>query len=499
MGRSIKSKWSYFTLLPALCLGLITDNAQSQDDGRDFTVYLQTTGDWSGQYTGEEIGLSNHTVILYQWMAGQVPEEGPEYVDWDAHLESLEKGIERYVPQDFDGLIILDYERFPISLYHTGYKWIREPRIEAEKELDPEIDDATAKQRAEKKYQPAVQRFYLDTLKRARELRPQAKWGYYALVAFRQNPEHPEADPITADTESMDDRCMWLWENVDAITIPIYTGWFEAEGEHQYIEDQMPDKIKELVRLAKAVEKKTKHRPLTLAYTSCAVEPWGKSDYERVWVSTEQTQRMFDAAYDHGADGMILWQTLANNDERYHNEDQYITLLETQVAEAMRNKGLIAEEDGEEEDSPPDDDNDSALTSETDDYASQRITRRTTVGNRRIIRRHTATQTDDQQSDDSDTLASGTGETVIDLDEKDGLKTGESGKIYIKVNYVTEETGKAKANNQSVKPRLSYQANRYSAEKFRSLLFRYGILQSGSSSGSKAKIVTASSDSSKDE
>lgn len=314
------------SLVAALLTVPVSPDALGWSGNSDFHLYLQTTGDWSGTFTGADLGLDANTRILYEHNAGCLSEQGPEYVDMEAHLAALRTGIDRYLPPDFDGLAILDYEGYPLSLYNKNYSAIREPRIEAVLRQQPSLSREQALAVADAAYQPAVRRFFLESLDLAKQMRPNAKWGYYSLVAADRNA------PATEETRALNDRSTWLWDRVDVICPYSYTGYFELDPEHERIETLMRDKAQEAVRLSRDVESRTGRRPPVYPYVSIRTVYWGLSEYEGSWATAPQVRNFLTAARDGGADGVVLWQSVKNSDPKRRTESEYIDAINTTLA-----------------------------------------------------------------------------------------------------------------------------------------------------------------------
>ena len=315
-------------------LGSVTALAHDPEAALDFRLLLQTTGDWSGRRDTGALGFSENTRIVYQWPGGDLPVEGPEYVDMDKHLAALTSWIEANVEADFDGVGILDYERYPATLYDPWHHGIIESRIEAEKAMDPGISHEEALRRAEKKYQPHIQRVLLGSLNRARQLRPDAAWGYYSFVLYDNHL------PVDDHFRWINDQVSWLWEEVDVIALSLYPWWYQDEPLWPVGRDLLPDKIAEARRLASSAESASGTRPIVLPYQTSEVVSVGSPHY-RKFITPQQTLDYLSAAVKAGADGVILWQHLSDEDPRYKTEEQYWQILDGQVKSAVESLGLL--------------------------------------------------------------------------------------------------------------------------------------------------------------
>lgn len=322
-------------LLASACLAIIAIlgcvqslQASESVDKCDFKLYLQTTGDWSFDFDGAELGFSDHTRILYQHRAGDMPDEGPEFIDLDAHLAALAEGIERDVPAGFDGVLILDYEKYPASLYSPWHTKIRDPRIAAEHELEPGISDEEAERRAAEKYLPHVQRVYLESIRKVWELRPDAKVGMYGMISGDRNLE------VDDRYRWINDQSMWLFEAVDVIARPIYTIWHETDERWSWYGPLFEDKVRESVRLAAAVEEQRGRRPLVLPYVHGRITDT-KSDHADAWLSGSQLCEILNWAHAGGADGCLFWQPCFDDIEPHPTESEYIEVVNSNVRDAL--------------------------------------------------------------------------------------------------------------------------------------------------------------------
>ncbi len=335
--------------------------SQGDNDLSNFKIYLQTSGHWTGSYDGSGSGMTDYNHILYEHQAGALSERGPEFVDMNAHLAAIDSYVETNIPQSFDGLIILDYELYPLSLKnHIAEHWAT-PRIAEEKRKDPTISDDEAMERANARWQVAMERFTIGSADRVRELRPNAKIGYYHLLYY------PLDHSVKDKHREINDAASWFWDEMDAICPTIYVGYHETDPGYAEIAELMPGKVAEAVRIADNVEQSTGKRPAVYPYITHRILDWGgkrHSDHAGEWVTPRQTYDYFASSINAGADGVIIWQDVFEDNPNKPCENEYINeVLTTQVDGVMQylNLGAYAGDTGDDSD----DQSDNRLASST--------------------------------------------------------------------------------------------------------------------------------------
>ncbi|CAK9301246.1 unnamed protein product [Gordionus sp. m RMFG-2023] len=108
----------------------------------------------------------------------------PQKSDISKHLAKVESDLESLVPNtNFDGFAVIDFEKYLPwwSLMNDGiYKIYHDASIAYYRSENPSITNISLiNAGARIDYEMAVKLFILNTIKRLRELRPRAKWGYY--------------------------------------------------------------------------------------------------------------------------------------------------------------------------------------------------------------------------------------------------------------------------------------------------------------------------------
>ncbi len=342
------SRWGFYILIAA-CLSVSACRSNphpldvdlgSQDDSTplegnesdldpSFTLILQTSGDWSGNYTGSYLGFTDHTRILYEHEAAAFNPNGPEYVNFEEHIAKFISAVHEKVPEGFNGIAIIDYEGYPLTLYSPcHHPDICEPRIAQEFTLYPDITLEEAERRANEKYEPFIKKYFLEPLRKAKELRPNAQWGFYSRLSGDRN--LPTDDRHRWKNDQVD----WLWNESNVITRSIYPYWHENEPHWPRTRDLMQDKIEEAARLARNVQTQTGRKPVVLSYVSSRVMS-NQSQYQGQWVTQTQISDQLRSSSSGGADGVIFWENVRNDRPPNPTEQEYIHFLDTIVKASL--------------------------------------------------------------------------------------------------------------------------------------------------------------------
>lgn len=140
-------------------------------------------------YSPELIEIeATHTFVVKN---GGVPQKG----NLDEHLVAFEKKVNELIPDtDYNGLAIIDFELWrPIYRQHwASLAKYRDYSEQIEKEKNPLLSDKEAKIEAMNNFETAARSFMEGTILKAKQMRPQAKWGYYGLPYCFGRGKHAE-------------------------------------------------------------------------------------------------------------------------------------------------------------------------------------------------------------------------------------------------------------------------------------------------------------------
>ncbi len=254
--RLLRCLGTSLTILAATSCAIAQSGDGSDDPDSDFRYYFSVTTDpweknrgrdWGGQVRFNEDIMSRDFVILYMHLTGNYPKAGPHLSTdpayMQAHLDKLVLDLEKQIPDpNFSGIAILDYEAFRAV-------WDRvwnHPSDEGPDAVDEDFrDDWTDHIRAtysgfdsmseteqgqllRETWEAAVKDLFLNSINKAREVRPHARWGFYGYPYrfFTHRREAPDGVISYGDGthhgSDLNDRLQWMWDAVDIIAPSVY-------------------------------------------------------------------------------------------------------------------------------------------------------------------------------------------------------------------------------------------------------------------------------------
>ncbi|KAK6738811.1 hypothetical protein RB195_020734 [Necator americanus] len=110
----------------------------------------------------------------------------PQKCDLEKHLQEVANNITKRIPQqNFSGLGIIDLEEWRPLFDENGYgtkRVYQNVSIKIAKEnLRNEQDEKKIKKKAIKEFNKAAKKFFVGTIKKAKNMRKKAKWGFYGF------------------------------------------------------------------------------------------------------------------------------------------------------------------------------------------------------------------------------------------------------------------------------------------------------------------------------
>jgi hyaluronoglucosaminidase len=168
------------------------------------------TGKLAPNVSLEGTPITRDALIMYEHDFGTYPrfyKGNPEHggtpieVNIDAHLAELRKDVEKYVPADFSGWAIIDYESWD-PVYSACKEEYRQRARAIVRQRHPNRSDADIERLAKVAWESAARTFLERTIELCKQMRPKARWGYYGVPWGHQG----EAA-----------RLEWLWSASDAL------------------------------------------------------------------------------------------------------------------------------------------------------------------------------------------------------------------------------------------------------------------------------------------
>ena len=248
------------------------------------------------------------------------------------HLDQLRADVIRWIPDaNFSGLALVDKEDweplFCANFVSGGSRFYNIYSEELIRKTHPRYNTSQLQAAAALAFDTAAKDFYLQSLAAARQLRPQAKWGYFAQpseIDRGASAEHVQS------VRAINARLGWLYAAVDFLAPEIYVQEFPGQphpcGPHAAqprcselnLTSQTAEAIADSIRLADAVELAGGKRPAVLPYGSIVYRDLSPKPPASVpqpyMVDREGVAATIQVAASLGAEGVILWGSGTDTD-----------------------------------------------------------------------------------------------------------------------------------------------------------------------------------------
>ena len=273
----------------------------------DFSFQWSVTGDYASSVNIDAYPIERDTVIFYAYMLGMVPRivndevfhgGAPQLGDLEAHLARIESDLNSYVPDpEWDGYAVIDYEAWP-TYWEGAYPEVQEISREHVRRNHPGYTRQEVEARAKAEFEAGAREFLLATIQRCRELRPNAKWGYFIWQRYFAD----YAPPLSS--------LMWLWDASDALYPSVYPTRFSVDGpptnqwqaRWDHYEQKFADRVFALRQLVGP------DKPI-FAYIQRKYMDWNQR-YGGQSINDIDIDMAIYAPLRTGADGAMIWETL---------------------------------------------------------------------------------------------------------------------------------------------------------------------------------------------
>ncbi|KAL7843764.1 hypothetical protein AOLI_G00252760 [Acnodon oligacanthus] len=324
------TRWPLYSQKPFL----LAWNAPTEDCGPRYGIRLQLDQFQIVASPNEGFVRQNLT-IFYKERLGLYPyykQDGtpvngglPQLASLEEHLDKMQRGIDRYIRESAKGLAVLDWEEWrPLWIRNWDAKDIyREKSRQLISEKNPGWSLDHVAKVAQQDFELSARRFMLQTLRQAKNLRPQQLWGFYLFPDCYNHNYRGNQDNYTGrcpDVEmTRNDQLMWLWTESTALYPSIYMSRMlkDETSRRQFVRNR----VREGMRLASVGNGTT--RPV-FVYTrptySNGVEPLTEVDL----IST------IGESVSLGAAGVIFW-----GDSNYASSNVICSSLSSYLRESL--------------------------------------------------------------------------------------------------------------------------------------------------------------------
>ncbi|KIH64304.1 hyaluronoglucosaminidase [Ancylostoma duodenale] len=217
----------------------------------------------------------------------EAQEEHDRNHNLEQHLAVVEKQIKREIPdENFDGIAVIDVEEFrPLYSMNWGEKEVykKQSKLLIESQY-PHFTPKDVEYWAEIHHNKAAKRFFVETIKLARRLRPKAKWGYYDYPFCNYKLQNPEGDyECSTKARSFNDQMFFIWNVTGALFPSIYLNGERSPTQNFRFIQAL---LQETKRVASCVAGEQNRRVNIYAYSKFEYDPYknftsfyGKSSY----------------------------------------------------------------------------------------------------------------------------------------------------------------------------------------------------------------------------
>ncbi len=272
---------------------------------KPYSFALLVTGPSADLVRADGLGLDRNAVIFYEHQFGRYPrifqgrtEHGgiPQLGNLNEHLRKVRRDIEREIPDaDWEGLAIIDYESRPVLWREMRWDYKRLSRGIV-RQNNPEFTDEQVEAEAKRQYEEANRRWYIATIELAKALRPNARWGYFAV-------------PTTRDKDELDELS-WLVEHSDVLYSAVYAreyGVLRTPANKDESEaHKLMDRVGRATRFHGELAEKAENKPAIFMITRVAYDDVNAT-YKNAPLNPEDARSLVVGPYLSGMEGTIFW------------------------------------------------------------------------------------------------------------------------------------------------------------------------------------------------
>ncbi|KAK6738810.1 hypothetical protein RB195_020734 [Necator americanus] len=235
----------------------------------------------------------------------------PQKCDLEKHLQEVANNITKRIPQqNFSGLGIIDLEEWRPLFDENGYgtkRVYQNVSIKIAKEnLRNEQDEKKIKKKAIKEFNKAAKKFFVGTIKKAKNMRKKAKWGFYGFPYCNYDAGKNGEYNCSKRYQDWNDKMMFIFNESTALFPSIYLG-FNASSEQRF------RYVQAILTEARRIAKKF-NPPLPIyAYTKIEYDPLKKLEE---FYNDDDLLTTIRQPADLGIDGIIIWSSSNNMTDR---------------------------------------------------------------------------------------------------------------------------------------------------------------------------------------
>jgi hypothetical protein len=309
-------------LLAAAILGPATPAAAQT--ASPFRVYWGVAGNPARNINLNEAPVSRNAVVFYQHLFGNFPDPGPQIVElhpggraafMSAHLAKVRGDIVAQIPDpNWSGIAVIDYEGWmPFwsgqrEVIRSAWRnYITTHRAELLQGKTP----AQAEEVFRSTYLAATRAFWEATLSEAKQLRPQATWGFYHLPSSPYWPWFCNDPNCIADRANLarahDEELGWLFEAVDAHFPSLYTHYRSVSNPRRNQGENTPEDNELYFRRNLEEATRVGRGKPVIPFVWYRYHPQNNTINTADYLNDVNLRQMFTVPRDLNCAGVVLW------------------------------------------------------------------------------------------------------------------------------------------------------------------------------------------------
>ncbi|KAJ1371286.1 hypothetical protein KIN20_033203 [Parelaphostrongylus tenuis] len=274
--------------------------------------------------------FGDQIVIFYEYKFGYFPYYNgsnasdpingglPQNCPIDKHLTRVSEQIREKIPrEDFSGIAVIDFEEWrPLFKLNWGKKAVyKKESIRLVRERHPTLSHKSAKMMAELEFDAAAKKIFLLTIGLARELRPNARWGFYGFPYCNYDAGHSSTNiQCNENFKQHNNDMSFIFEASTALFPSIYLSFKGTiDQNYRYIQAIMTESAR-IARLQNPVLD-------IYPYSKFEYDPYSAPD--KFYVKKDLCNSVKQAA-DLGARGIVIWSTSKKMKERCNLLAEYV-------------------------------------------------------------------------------------------------------------------------------------------------------------------------------
>uniref|UniRef100_A0A914DHS2 Hyaluronidase n=1 Tax=Acrobeloides nanus TaxID=290746 RepID=A0A914DHS2_9BILA len=174
----------------------------------------------------------------------------------------------------------------------------------------PNISRKAVELKAQEMFDSGAKKFLLETIKLCKKLRPKAKWGFYDYPSCNYDAGHQGETECSKKYQSINERLLWLYKEVGALYPQIYL--YKKSEDRSITQSYIHAKAME----AEWIQIITKRSIPLYFYSKIEYSPYINRSEGEHFYNKEDLCDTIGYPLNIGADGIVLWSTSTNMQER---------------------------------------------------------------------------------------------------------------------------------------------------------------------------------------